>query len=345
MTVLSSILFPTILKAQKAVRDLERSSREVDHLVFDYRLHRNPTFVLDEMRLLDSLDNVGTKTYLYNGDPIVTLGIDSVDIVPEPGNPYKVDLQIKPLYYAEYGDFREPLRTQLAIGPRLQVNFKHFYAVGQWILPFQNDFNLRLGFGSRPGELGLGYARVLNRVNFTNTFIGTFTNQRYGAYTEYIRMLAGGRFYLGGSFYYTGRYAYDEQILYREVIKYFSGNVFGLYRIVRHDLTLRLTAERFLRDDAGVTFEIFRQFGNTDIGFYGTRSQNGDNAGFFVVFSLWPRKFYANKWLQVRPPHSFRLTYDLRPNTGISERTRPYNDFFYDIYRFNPQYIQNQLTE
>ncbi len=360
---MSILPFTYVSTTAQELSDLEKVRLDESTFTFDYRLHRNPVYILKKMMMEDSLEGK-TITYLYNGDPIYsttqlpqprtqnsqnsqpgTQSLKSGALNSKLGTPnYKLDLQLKPFYYAEYGDFRQPLRLQLAIGPRLQWNiWNGFYGVFQWMLPVYNDFDVRLGFGPRPGELGLGYIRVLGRKNFLQGFVGTFTNDRYGFYGEYTRMLADGKVYLGGSLYYTGAFRYDDQILYREIVDYWTGNVHASYRFVQHDLTVRVVGEKFLRNDEGVSLEVFRQFGNTDIGFYGTRSRNGDNAGFFVVFALWPRKFYSNKWLQVRFPHSFRLLYDLRPNTGISERTRPYTDLFYDVYRYNPFFINNQL--
>lgn len=337
-----------LLSAQKVdTEDLEVATERGDSAyIFDYRLHRNPALILKELR--EQKGDSVELAHLYRGNVIYRTNDSSrfdIDLNPQKVIPYKLDFQIRPYYYAEYGQFDRPVQTQIGISPRLQIDFfKGFYGVFQWMIPLQNDFKIRTGYETRPGELGIGYTHIWDQRYFFNVFAGTFINDRYGIYAEYIWSDASGRFYTGVSGYYTGRYLYDfsEQTLFRDFINYPSGHIFFAYRFVKHDLTVRVMAERFLRDDEGFTFELFRQFGSTDIGFFASRSTRGDNAGFYITFALWPRKFVAAKKAQFRLPHSFRLNYNLRPNTGISEITRPYTDFFYDIYRFNRHFIENQ---
>ncbi|MFY0686929.1 MAG: hypothetical protein JXQ90_07185 [Cyclobacteriaceae bacterium] len=325
---------------------LESTSAQENTFLFESRMHRNPRHTY---RLLLNTDSLKGKelVYLYQGHPILAYK-DSAVVAIRDGlsyqPSYRLDLQLKPIYYAEYGHYDEPFRTQLAIGPRLQFNLrKGFYAVAQWIQPFQNDFDYRLGLGSRPGEIGVGYTLIRKGNHFFNTYLGTFRNRRYGGYASYIRMFGNNRMYAGAAIYYTGLYLLDAGTLYADPINYLTGYVHFTYRLPRYGLVARVQAEKYLRDDIGGKLTVFRQFGNTDIGFFASKSVAGDNAGFYVTFALWPRKFYANRWIQIRPPHSFKLNYDLRPNTGIGEQLRPYTDFYEDILRFNPDFVRDGL--
>jgi len=344
--VLLFIFFvPFLSNAQKIkINDAEILQKNGDSAILvDYRLHRNPSLVIKELKKDSTNNNI---LHLYRGHVIYSSQESQYPKYSLPILPYKLDFQIKPFYYAEYGQFDNPVQTQIGMAPKVELQvWKGFYGVFQWYIPFQNDFKIRLGYESRPGELGVGYSFVKKQRHFFNTFLGTFINDRYGVYAEYIWSNRAQNFYLGGAAYLTGRFLWDEGVLYldEEGMTYPSGTVFAAYRFIKHDLTVRLMAEKFLRDDQGFTMEVFRQFGSTDIGFYASKTKKGDNAGLFVTFALWPRKFYANKYVQLRLPHSFRLAYNLRPNTGIGEVTRPYTDFFYDIYRFNKNFINKRI--
>lgn len=333
---------PFIAFVQDVTKDVELYSVNDTSVLFDYRYNRNPGFFYRKNQEWKKVKQV----HLYRGNPILYLEQDTAERANHSFTVkkfYKLDVQLRPFLYSEFGDFREPLRTQIGIAPRFAIGYGGMYGVFQWFFPIQNDFPNRFGFQNRPGELGVGYTKIVKGMNFFNSFVGTFINDRYGGYMEYIRSTRNQRLYLGSSIYYTGRVLLSEGTIFRERINYLSGEVFLLYRFKHPNLSVRLSGERFLREDTGVTIELMRQFGNTDIGFSMTDSENGLNARMFIAFSL-GGKIYSNKWMQIRLPHTFRFSYDLQPNTGISERTRPFSDFFFDIYRFNLPYVQSQLN-
>lgn len=323
----------------QALSELEAVTKTDETLAFDYRLHRNPVSIYKYLLTTDSTKDLNL-VYRYHGYTIY--GND--EGLKKEATGYRLDLQIKPYYIARFGDVDDPFRTQVGIGPKLQWNAKKgFYAVFQWLLPLQNDFTNELGYGARPGELGVGYSGIFGKQHFVNVFTGTLTNRRYGTYGEYNYLTSDSRWYFGGAAYYSGGYIYRENTFTRERIRYFSGYVYTAFRFIRPDITVKVTGERFLEDDYGVTVEVMRQFGNTDIGFYGQKTQNGDNAGILITLALWPRKFYTNRWFQVRPPHSFSLQYDLKAAVRSGNPVRSYQRFYNEILRFNPHFIKNQL--
>lgn len=311
------------------------------HLTFDYRLHRNPYFIYRFLLTQDSTKNL-SLTHLYRGSVIYSYG-SAPDRIQKKGF-YKVDLQFEPYYNSRFGDKNDPFKTQVGIGPRLQLNSRNgFYGIFQWLFPLQNDFKNETGYGNRPGETGAGYTKILIKQHFFNAFAGTMTNRRYGLAGEYIFMNKQGTLYSGISIFYTGAYIYSQQTFTRERINYTSGYGFIAYRFKQTNLTLKATLERYLNNEWGGTFEAYRQFGNTDIGFYGLTGKNGENAGIKLVVALWPRKFYNNSWMQVRFPNSLGFQYDLKSTTQAGEQVRTPTDFFYEILRFNPNFIDQQI--
>ncbi len=334
------ILFSNLGNAQE-LHDLELTEVKEDVLIFDYRLHRNPFFILRNLAIEDSVKDL-KPVHLYRGS--VIYGGETLTGKFRPQKHYKIDLQVEPYYNSRFGDIDDPFRTQLGLGPRLELTSKWgIYGVFQWLFPIQNDFDVEVGFGHRPGETGVGYTRIFNQQIFLNAFAGIFTNRRYGVSSELIFMNSRGTIYYGGGIYYSGPYIYTDNTFIRERVRYLSGYGFLGYRIKSQDLTIRIVGERYLNEDYGGRLELIRQFGNTDIGFYAQRSKNGENGGIMVTLALWPRKFYNNSWFQFRPPHSFSLQYDLLTATQSGVSLRNQTNFFYDILRFNPNYINKQL--
>lgn len=330
----------SLVQAQE-LSDLEAVEVSADNLIFDYRLHRNPFFILRNLTLEDSVKEKN-HLHLYRGS--VIYGGEHLDGKYRNQKHYKLDFQLEPYYNSRFGDIDDPFRTQLGIGPRLEwISKWGIYGVFQWLLPLQNDFDVEVGFGHRPGETGIGFTRVFNQRFFLNAFIGIFTNRRYGASTELILMSENGRLYYGGGLFYSGPYIYMDNTFIREHVRYLSGYGFIAYRIPSQDLTLRIIGEKFLNEDYGGRLEVIRQFGNTDIGFYAQKSKNGENGGIMITLSLWPRKFYKNAWFQFRPPHSFQIQYDLLAATQSGVPLRNQTDIFREILRFNPNYIKDQL--
>ncbi len=330
----------TTMLAQE-LSDLEAVEIDGDNFIFDYRLHRNPFFILRNLTLEDSVKEK-KHIHLYRGS--VIYGGEHLDGKYQNRKHYKLDFQLEPYYNSRFGDIDDPFRTQLGIGPRLEWTSKWgIYGVFQWLIPIQNDFDIEVGFGHRPGETGIGFTRIFNQRVFLNAFAGIFTNRRYGASSELILMNESGRLYYGGGLFYSGPYIYTDNTFIRERVRYLSGYGFLAYRIVSQDLTIRLVGERYLYEDYGGRLEVVRQFGNTDIGFYAQKSKNGENGGIMVTLSLWPRKFYTNSWFQIRPPHSLKIQYDLLTATRSGQALRNQTDLFYDILRFNPYFIKEQM--
>ncbi len=323
------------------LRDLEATQVSDETLYFDYRLHRNPFYIYRNLMLEDSVKDLH-QVHLYRGSVIYNPGEPIANFKPK--KHYKLDLQVEPFYVSRFGDVDDPFRTQLGLGPRLEWMTKWgVYGVFQWLFPIQNDFDVEVGFGNRPGETGIGFTKIWSQKIFLNAFTGILTNRRYGASGELILMNDQGTLYYGGGIFYSGPYVYRDNLFIRERIRYVSGYAFAAYRIISQDLTLKLTAERFLNEDYGARLDVVRQFGNTDVGFYAQKSKFGENGGIFIALSLWPRKFYSNTWFQFRPPHSLKIQYDLLSAIRSGQSLRNQTDFFYDILRFNPRFIEEQV--
>lgn len=338
LAVLLFILMATFPGFCQQLSDLEATGLDGNYMVFDYQLHRNPAYIYRYLYHIDSTKHY-QLTHLYRGN--VIYGDNSA---PRPSHRYKIDVQLEPYYNSRFGDEDDPFKTQIGVGPKIQLNSKYgFYGMFQWLIPLQNDFDTDLGYGPRPGELGVGYTKILRQQHHLNVFAGTFTNSQYGLGMDYVFRNRTANLYFGGSTFYTAKYIFIDNRYTREQLHYISGNIFVAYHFKAPSVTFKLSGERYLYNDYGIGFEVYRQFGNTDIGFYALQAKNGENVGFKVAFALWPRKFYNNSWMQIRFPHTLRFQYDLKNANRSVNQVRNQTDFFYEILRFNPYFINKQL--
>jgi hypothetical protein len=325
------------------------------HYTLEYRLHRNPVVLLNELPDWAAKSDTVALTLMWYGSPWTTLSGGNVTVATKDdgalarakssvagGWPYKLDISIAPVIIAEFGDEPDIFRTQLALAPK--INYLSPFGLSadvQWIIPIQNDFERRLGFSSRPGQVTLSYTKsfVPNHVFVTSA--GTFLNRQYGASVDYV--IRTGRNYFGASVNLSASYAYDDRVLYREPLEYVSGGVWWMHSFPQHDLWTKVSFERFLYEDYGSRIELFRQFGNNEMGLYMTASAGGFNGGVQWAMPLFPKVFYKNKYLQVRPANQFLFTYEYLRNQIDGESLMKYRQTDRSLRALHPSFIKNHL--
>ncbi len=322
-----------------------------DHLdeihFIDYNLHRNPVeFIRDGYQ--GSLQNDSFVQLLY-GNPIIQFKngrFEDVNVTSSFNlqKPYKLDIELEPHRMLAFGAFDDPVESQLGVAPKLTIVVaKGLYGVFQWIVPLQNDFIYNpYTVSHRPGQIGMGYDWFINNRLAITGYFGTLSSNQYGAHLEFLARSKDSHWYFGGSYFYTANYGYYEQYYFRESLQTKSGYVQLAYRWHAYDLTFRVIGDYYMNRDLGATFEVLRQYGNTDVGFFAIAAQNGTNAGFFFRCPLWPKKFYSNKLLQVRLPNTFAEYYNVK-SSGNMPRVRNFRSLFEEMLRFNPVYLNNQL--
>lgn len=316
-------------------------------LFLDYNLHRNPvSFVKPSINLSSTQSSF---SYLFYGNPIISYHNGRFDdVLSGPpfvlSKPYKLDIEIAPHRMVAFGAYDDPIESQLGIAPKLTVvASKGLYGVFQWIIPVQNDFIFNpYTVSHRPGQIGMGYDWFFNSRLALTGYFGTLSSNQYGVHLEFLGRSKDAHWYYGGSYFYTANYGYYDQYYFRESLQTKSGYVQLAYRWHAYDLTLRLIGDVYLNNDLGATFEVLRQYGNTDVGFFAIAAQNGTNAGFFFRCPLWPKKFYSNKLLQVRLPNTFAEYYNVRTAVNMP-RVRNFRSLFEEMLRFNPVYLNKQL--
>ena len=173
---------------------------------------------------------------------------------------------------------------------------------------------------------------------------GLFNKNRAGANLEIRKVFANGRFSVGSNIGYTTGYSYTGyRTDYLDYEKYLTA-IFDLeYRYVPFDLTGSLQAGNFLYNSLGVRFEVLRQFGEVNIGFFALAASGDINGGFKIAIPLPPRKYTKLKYVRIRPSKRFKWEYRAKgfPRSGTMYNTGySLYDLFLDL---NPNQIKKQI--
>ncbi len=260
----------------------------------------------------------------------------------------KFDLVIKPDFKGEFGDYSNPIQAQFNLLPEINTNISTGLNISyETIVPLYNEFT-SLEDSVRPGIISLSqFIRLPNSV-FLLGSVGYFSNNRYGVDFEGKKYYTNGNYSFGINFGYTGyaqlmfgRFYYSEPYL-------FTGNINTEYRIPEYDLTLGITGGKFLYKDMSLRFDVNRQFGEIEIGFFAIYSEGGNyNGGFNFVIPLFPSKHLKPNIVRIKTSENYRWEYRVRGlipgQRGRSYRTG--NSINSLLERTNPSFIKNYLQK
>ncbi len=256
----------------------------------------------------------------------------------------KFDIVVHPQFHAQFGNFSDPLESQVNIAPALNVSLWHgMNLTAQVIIPLQNDLE-KAGDYIRPGLLTLTQTLRLPFNIFTSATAGYFTRNRYGIDLETRKFTNNGKVSAGFRIGCTGeasvmdgRWTYTEASL----LTWFAD---ASYRWARYDLTFRAGYGRFLDKDKGWRFDVYRQLGEISIGFYGIRSGGVLNGGFNFKVPLPPRRYSTKHSIRIRPAGNFAWEYRGKglPREGKVYATDNGMDEYSD--NLNPDYLKKLIV-
>jgi hypothetical protein len=260
---------------------------------------------------------------------------------------WKFDLVVHPQFNAQFGNFDDPVKSQINLAPELTASFwEGMLLSAQLIIPLQNDLGEE-GDGWRPGLLTFNQVLRLPQNTFVAATLGYFTQQRYGTDLEVKKYFANGRISLGANvgctgyaFYAKGAWKYSR---FDCLTALFSAD----YRVAPFDMTVRTMYGKFLYRDKGWRWDILRQFREVDIGFFGIRTPIGTNLGLNFSIPIFPPKHLPAGTLRLRTANYFSWEYRYRGilDSGASGyRYKTGNSLDDFMKRFHPDYVKNQLV-
>lgn len=271
------------------------------------------------------------------------IGVDS-----ENSSSFKLDMILKPSTQFEFGIYSQPVRYQLNVNSDFRLNlWKGMNLDYEIIVPVHNDFFERED-SIRPGIITLNQILRLPKSFFISSTVGFFTHNRFGIDLEALKSFDNGNINLGINVGYTALgYFSGFKMLYNDDF-ILTGNVYFNYRVESLDLTLGIMAGKFLYDDETIRFDISREFGEIEIGFFALRSSEGiSNGGVNITVPLWPGNYWNPGIFRVRPAENFGLSYLVNTNTDklIGARYNTGNRLNIFNKKINSSFVKNYLIK
>jgi hypothetical protein len=260
---------------------------------------------------------------------------------------YKFDIVIHPQFKALFGEFIDPIQSQVNVAPELRTTIWRGTSLSaQLIIPLQSD----PGFGEegdswRPGLLTLNQAFRLPHDFFISGTIGYFTRNRYGTDLEVRKYFLNGRCSIGANVGYTGYAIYLRGGWYYSSIDLLTAFLDAEYRFPSFDLSLRATYGEFLYRDKGWRVDVLRQFGEVDIGFFALSTTEGSNGGFRFSIPLFPPKYLRTRRFRISPAKEFSWEYRYKGYKTIGYRYETGHSIDSFVKKLNSDYIEKQINE
>ena len=282
----------------------------------------------DELVLVPTVDGVPLGTARYTGEGTVSAEPASADeprtrtslslsgvpadlfSAPRASSSYgRIDVVVHPWFEASFGDYDEPVRSRTGVAPELRIALRRGLRLSaQMLFTLQDD--LPTGESRvRPGLVTLSQKVRLPRNVFVHATAGAFTPNRYGADVQARAYSPAGRWFVGAELARTGlaSYAADDWRLF--AAEDHTTLIEAGWRDLRHGLTVQATAGAFLGDQQGIRLDVVRQFGEVDIGWFVTTSEQGRNGGATLRIPLGVPKHPRPGALRLRAADAFRWEY------------------------------------
>lgn len=260
----------------------------------------------------------------------------------------KFDIVLKPTYKFQFGIFSDPVLYQLNFTPHIEFGlWKGMTGLYELTIPIHNDFTPRED-SVRTSLIVLNQTLRLSDQLFLSASAGYFTRNRYGFDLDSKYFLLNGDLALGLNIGYTGYADFSTRRLYYSDLYLWTISANIDYRITEYDLTLGLTAGKFLLYDNTIRVDINREFGEIQVGFFVLRSTGGiSNGGITISIPLFPTKYWKPGLVRLRTIENLKYTYrvktDIDDLIGLHYETGfKVNSF---IERLNPGFIKNYLSK
>ncbi|MEJ5351307.1 MAG: YjbH domain-containing protein [Melioribacteraceae bacterium] len=260
---------------------------------------------------------------------------------------FRIDLVFNPGFKGQFGDYSNPVRAQINFIPEINTTFwKGMNLLTQILIPVYNEFP---GEGDyvRPGIISLNQNFRLPENFFLSSSLGYFTENRYGFDLSIKKIFYDGNLSAGINTGYTGYMSFMNKKIFYSDLYLWTVNMNIEYRINEYDLTLGLTAGKFLYGDKSVRFDVSRQFGEIEIGFFVVRSNSKhSNGGFNFSIPLFPSSYSNPSLIRFRTAESFRWEYRVKGEIpamiGVMYNTG--NSFFRILKKYNPNFLLKRLN-
>ncbi|MEQ8546687.1 MAG: hypothetical protein RIC03_02200 [Cyclobacteriaceae bacterium] len=258
---------------------------------------------------------------------------------------YKADFAIGPVISAtQFGNYNRHIRTIIDLAPALHIQLRKGLSFNaQALFPVFNNYNddkLRVGIFNLTQHI-----RLKNNA-FASLSVGNFNRRRMGYLINYNKYIANGRISFGATLGGTTWSRYSGELLsdFFEKYNYLYARANVGYRWSKYDVITNISYGTFMIQDRGWRIDVARQFGQSQIGVFGTFTELLNNAGFKVSFAL-PTKQYSsfNRNIRLRTTEYLQYEYKFTGQTLRGLDLNSGNEIHNQILEINPDFIKNQL--
>ena len=224
-------------------------------------------------------------------------------------NQKQFQIRLQPNIRTRFGYFTDPYEVKLGMILDTRIYLASgFSFIGGIEIPIQNNLDNQSA-AIRPAPSILNFMRKLSASDYIALSTGLFFVDRYGFDFEYRHQTLFSNFSYGFESSYTGFYRFDG---FRYTTRNFSS--FSLiadveYQMPFENLSLRLSAGRWLFEDFGFRLDITRRFDRAEYGLYAASTEFGSSAGFQFACQIFPGIIAKHKKTLLRTTEEFRYKY------------------------------------
>lgn len=266
---------------------------------------------------------------------------------------FKLDTYIKPILRLQLGNYNAPIRRVIDIAPTVEIQLsKGLLLTAQATIPTLNNFDDDNTV--KAGLITLSQSSRLYDNAFVTLSAGIFNKKRVGGQLLFKNYFMNGRLGFETRLAYTTWSTISGELnTFFDRDDYFIGRLAVDYRVIKYDLNFRADYGTYLYNDKGLRLDVFRQFGEVNIGFFllissgtsntGRLGSSTSNAGFNFKIPLTPKKYFKMKRIRIRPSNNFNWEYRFKGfiRSGVLFNTG--NHIISRIPEFNPDFIKNNL--
>lgn len=224
-------------------------------------------------------------------------------------NQKQFQIRLQPNVRTRFGYYTDPYEVKLGIVFDTRIYLASGLSlIGGLEIPIQNNLDNQSA-AIRPAPSILNFMRKLSPSDYVAFSTGLFFVDRYGFDFEYRHQALFSNFSYGFETSYTGFYRFEG---FRYITRNFSS--FSLivdveYQMPFENLSLRLSAGRWLFEDFGFRLDLTRRFDRAEYGLYAASTDFGSSAGFQFACQLFPGVIAKHKKVLLRTTEEFRYKY------------------------------------
>lgn len=262
---------------------------------------------------------------------------------------FKIDVLVYPQLAFKNLILTQIYQVLFDLSPAVEVSlWKGMKLTAQVKFPVYND-----GYGMFEDKIHPGHLTISQRFRlpynvFGKATVGYFSADQYGLDVEMFHPFSfDSRFELKARVGYTGTGYWDGFRLHYDSDMNFSWSLGSSFYWPEFNTQFAIKAERYLRKEIGVKFEMIRHFRYCSIGFYAMKAQHAKaNGGFRFQVALPPYGRYKRKGYIPRVNTSANM--GVMYNAGNERKyykqyKAEVSDNIMEKNSFNPYYIKSEL--